>query len=445
MEFYNPRDFFPDDGSHGKLYPIVPKKKQTTLVFDNKIQRTSHIQGNIVAIFEDWFLSFFEKDYFKHTRLKTESSFSAYKSFMKDIYKKDKPILVIDVNTSEHVDDFIFGLNMTNRYNIVDPRYDEWGAKLLYSIGVFSTDDVELRFRRNRYRFSFDVMIMESSMDRQLNTFSNLLMNVRHRSKFTLVRNVMNLIPLEHIHNLAIFHKFDSYKSDEFLEFLNTHSAYPIIRRILPNGQWMFYMQQEIHLYVDVPDIPSKDSPEMSAAFEMGAQVRDSFVIEADLPSEFIFLTTDKNASWYIPGKDPDPDRVYYVAPELAWPDLVKQHGDYVLVNHLTIAIEDSDDNKMDMMDEVIKTLDTDLYNIITGYLKNGYAFSDLVYVSIQMQERTHEIIDQSFDLSRTGVLTIPDPDFRKLYRICVYVNFKAINAIREGNYKEYIGTIEKY
>lgn len=444
MEFYNPRDFFPDDGSFEKLYPILPEKKETTLVFDNKIQRISHIQGNIVAVFENWFLSFFENNYFKHIRLKTESSFSAFKSFMKGIYKKDKPILVIDINSIDHVDDSIFGLNMINRYNMVDPRYDAWSSKLLYSIGLFNTNNAEIRFRRNRYRFSFDVLIMEDSMDRQLNTYNSLMMNIRHRSKFTLVRNVLNLIPLEHIHNIAIFHNFKTYKSDEFLDFMNSHSAYPIVRRILPNGQWMFYMRQEIHLYVDVPDIPGKDSPEMSAAFEYGAQVRDSFVIEADIPSEFIFITSDNRAKFYVKGKDPDPESVYYVPANIAWPDPPTMHGDYKLVKNLVVAVDNVDDNNMDIMDDVIKFMDTNVYNIITGYIKNGYSIKDIVYIHVNGQ-KSKTIIDQPFSMDDKGIMTLIDPSFRNIYQVLIYVNFKIINAIQDGNYKEYIGTIEKY
>lgn len=444
MEFYNPRDFFPDDGSFDKLYPIPEPKRMTHLVFDNKIQRTSHIQGNIVAIFEKWFLSFFDSNYFANIRLKTQSSFADYKSFMKDIYKKDKPLMVIDVNASEHVDDSVFGLNMTNRYNLVDPQYDESSAKLLYSIGVFGTDDAELRFRRNRYRFTFDVLIMENTMDRQLNTYSNLLMNIRHRSKFMLSRSVLNLIPLEHIHNIAIFHKFNSYTSDEFMEFLNTHSAYPIIKRVGPNGKVMFYMRQEVHLYVEVPDNPQKDSPEMSAAFEHGAQIRDSFVIEADLPSEFIFVTSEPKAQMYVAGKDKDVENVYYVSPFMEWPEAPKMHGDYSLVNTLTVTVEE-DDNELDIMADVIRYYDTNVYNLIVGFVKRGYPITDLLYIQVEGQMPNEDVIDKSFSMTPEGVITIPDADFRALYRVLVYIDFLKLNAIRDGSYREFIGTIEKY
>lgn len=445
IQCYNPHDFFPDDGRFHKLYPIPYPKNKSNLVFDNKIQRTSHIQANIAAIFEEWFVSFFEANYFKFIRLKTESSFAEFKSFMKNIYKKDKPLMVIDVNASEHVEDSIFGLNMVNRYNLVDPRYDEWSAKLLYSIGLIETDNLEIRFRRNRYRFTFDVLIMENTMDRQLNTYTNMIMNMRHQSKFTLPRNVMNLIPLEYVHNIALSHGYKDYKTDEFLEFLNTHSEYPIIRRVLPNGQWMFYMQQEVHLYVDVPNMPQKDSPEMSNAFEWGAQIRDTIVIEADLPSEFIFLTSIENARKYVPGKDPDPEKIYYVAPDLAFPEFPEMKDGRKLVNQLKVVIDDPNDNSLNVLDDIIATVDSDIYMLIRDHMKKGYSIKDLVHVEVHGQKRGCSITQMPCIFEDHGELTILEPDYRRIYMILTYLDMKKINIILEGENKEYIGTIEKY
>ena len=40
----------------------------------------------------------------------------------------------------------------------------------------------------------------------------------------------------------------------------------------------------------------------------------------------------------------------------------------------LVVAVDNVDDNNMDIMDDVIKFMDTNVYNIITGYIKNGYS-----------------------------------------------------------------------
>ena len=37
-------------------------------------------------------------------------------------------------------------------------------------------------------------------------------------------------------------------------------------------------------------------------------------------------------------GKDPDPESVYYVPANIAWPDPPTMHGDYKLVKNLVVA-----------------------------------------------------------------------------------------------------------
>ena len=180
--------------------------------------------------------------------------------------------------------------NMINRYNNYDPINDRIGAKVLYSNHILHDDMCELMFRRNRFRFGFNVMIMEQTLDRQLNTYTKMLMDIRHNSKFLLPRVVPHLIPIRYITNIAGFHGMD-YRSDDFLNYLNSISEYPIIKRITPNGQLMFFFNREMNIQVEVPNMtPSKDSPETSGAIEWGARITDSFYFIADLPAEYIFL-----------------------------------------------------------------------------------------------------------------------------------------------------------
>src|SRR5699024_2241005 len=126
-----------------------------------------YIQANIVGCFNDWIKSFFPPDYFKFVRIRTQSSFAEFKSLMKNIYKKEKPFMIIDPRSIEHDENSLFGQNMINRYNLIDPNADDMGAKLLYSIEIMKDDMFELVYRRNRFRFEFDILIMEQTLHRQ--------------------------------------------------------------------------------------------------------------------------------------------------------------------------------------------------------------------------------------------------------------------------------------
>lgn len=424
----------------GKLYPIEEKVDDINeILYDRKIQRVAYIQANIVAIFTDWFKSFFAPEYFKFTRLRTESVYSEFKSFMKNIYKKEKPFLVIDPKSPEVSEDSLFGLNMLNRYNPLDPSNDMFGAKLMYALPIMTSELFELQFRRNRYKFDFDIMIMEKTLDRQINLYNNMIMNIRHNSKFTLERIVLNPIPETIIENIARFHKYN-YKSDEFLSFLNKISQYPIIRRILPNGLYMFFMQQNVHLYVEVPSFPSKDSPETSDAIEWGARITDNFVITADLPSEFIFLTPKDEAGAYEQGIDDEYD-IYYIPPYFVEPERAAIIGDFTRTTQLDVMMATGESNELDII-PIVHEFNDEMGRIAEYCILNNMPISTLFMVKSFINAST---VEASTSLSEKGILTILDPQYDKLYNINLYINFKQMNLIRENLNKTYIGTVEKY
>lgn len=440
LHVYAPGDFRIDPGDQEKLYPIPPKMEMQDVVYDKQIQRTSYIQANIVGCFNDWITSFFEPNYFKFIRIRTQTAYSEFKSFMKQIYKKEKPFMVIDPRSIEHVEDSLFGLNMINRYNLVDPEQDNFGAKLLYSMPIMKSDMFELVYRRNRYRFEFDIMIMEQTLDRQINTYNMLLMNIRHNSKFLLTRTIPHLIPSRHIINIAKFHGYD-WKSEEFLKFLNSISNYPIIRRITPNGQYMFFMEQTLNLQVEVPGLPSKDSPEMSDAIEWGARIVDSFTIIADLPTEFLFLTPLEFKTKFDRSIPEDPDSVYCISPiyaDLDWPTEI---NGYTLSNRVDVMLQAGDDNHMDII-PVLEHDNPDIFKVLFECVQNKGKLSNLMMVRVYPNGSYQEA---SYSFDDTGVMTLNNPIPDKLYTINVYLNLHNINLIREGENKEYIGTIEKY
>lgn len=435
-----PGDYRLDPGNQKRLYPIPEKTDDVTIIYDKQIQRTSYIQANIVACFDEWIRSFFPDNYFKFVRIRTQSAYSEFKSFMKNIYKKEKPFMVIDPRSIEHDENSLFGQNMINRYNMIDPDSDNIGAKLLYSIEIMKSDMFEMVYRRNRYRFEFDIMIMEQTMDRQIDTYNMLLMNIRHNSKFLIERTIPHLLPSKHIINIANFHGFD-YKSDEFVKFLNSISKYPIIRRITPNGQYLFFMQQTLNLQFEVPGLPGKDSPENSEAIEWGARVVDSFTVIADLPTEYLFLTTPVHQPKFDRGIPEDPEAITYISPIFADLDWPTEIGEYHLAHRLDVMMSEGDENFMDLM-PVMKHNNIDAYKLLIECVERGGKLSDLMMVKVYPNGSYKEA---SFWMDEKGILTINNPQYEKLYSVNIFLHYRNLNLINEGQNKEYIGTIEKY
>jgi len=443
MQIYRPGDWIPDDGGNGRGYPIEDKPDLTEIIYDKRIQKVSYITANLVAVFNEWFQSIFEPDYFKMVRIKTQSTFNDFKSFMRNIYKIEKPFMVIDPRPPEIVEDSIFAQNMLNRYNMIDPQHDNIGAKLLYSKQIMGSDLFELWYRPNRIKVEFDVMIMEPTLNRQTNTRNMLIMNIRHNSKFDLVRRVPFMLPMRHIQNIANFHGYD-WKSEEFMKFLNEHSRYPITKRIIGEGtdnkQYQFYMEKELRIYVESPGFPSADSTENADAIEWGARVVDSFLFTADLPMEFLFLTKKEQVGKFDRGVPEDPDGVTYISPIYADMDWPTEIGEFKLTNRLDIEVQEGDEPKLQIL-PVIADFDKDIYSVIKEWVDHNGKLSDLVQIRVYPNGSMRET---GAILHEDGILELTAPQMNKLYTVNMFVNLRTVNLIREGKNKRYAGTLEK-
>lgn len=431
----------PDDpGTYQRLYPIPDTPTESVILYNKHIQKTSHILANVVGVFTDWIQSFFDPNYFTRVRIRTQSAYGEFKSFMKNIYKAEKPFMVIDPQTIDSDDESIFAQNMINRYNMYDPDNDNIGAQLIYSQSIMKNDQFELVYRRNRFRFDFEILIMEQNLDRQLDTYNKLIMTIRHNSKFLLPRMVPHLLPLKYIQMVAELYDYD-YKSETFLQYLNSISRYPIIRRISPNGKFTFYMQQEMNLQIEVPGYPNKDTPEMSAAIEWGARITDSFTIRADLPAEYLLLIPKEYHKKPKHALDEDPENISVISPVYADMDWPTEFGEYKLTNRIDIMVQEGDDHSLDIK-PVIKNFDENLYNRIMECVARQGKLSDLVMVRVYPNGSYQET---GYTFDDAGILTLVDPKYDKLYTANIYLNLAAINMIREGHAAKHIGTIDKY
>lgn len=435
-----PTDWRDDPGEWERLYPIEDKQEFQTILYDKEIQRTGYIQANIVACFDEWFRSFFPSNYFKFTRIRTQSTYTEFKSFMKLIYKKEKPFLVIDPASVEHVEDSLFGLNMINRYNLVDPMNDNFGAKLLYSIQLMKDENFEIVYRRDRFRFEFNILIMEQNMTRQANVYNMLLMNIRHNSKFLLHRTIPHLIPNRYIINIAHFRNME-WQSEEFLQYLNSVSQYPIIRRITPNGKYLFFFQQEMNIQVEVPGLPQKDSPETSNAIEWGARITDSFTMIADLPTEFLFMIPEEMKGKYDNHIDETDDMITYISPIYADLDWPTEYGDYKLTNRVDIMLQEGDDPHLDLKPVIANDI-PQIHDTIMEFIQKDEELSDIVMVKVYPNGSYQEA---AYEFNKNGILTLINPEFNKLYTMNIYIDLRTLNMIRECKNKKFIGDIEKY
>ena len=437
-EIVYPGDFIPDDELDGRYYPIEDQPRDTVVMYSKEIQPTNFNTANLVAVFHEWFTSFFPANYFKFVRIKTQSPFSEFKSFMKRIYKVEKPFLVIDPQPIEMEEESIFAQNMLNRYNHFDPEHENIGPKLVYSTTIMESDLFELVYRRNRMRCEFNIMIMEQTQNRQADVYNMMIMRFRHNSKFMLVRTLPLILPKRYIVSAARLHGYD-WKSDEFVKFLNSISRYPIRKEIRTNGQIMFLMLQEIHIYVEIPRYPSRDSAENSEAIEWGARVVDSFTFTADLPMEYVFLVTKEHAGLVDRGMEDDPDSVSFISPIYADMDWPTEYGDFKLVNRIDIELQEGDERTLNILEHILP-MDADIHSLMNEYIARGGDINDMVMVRVYPNGSMKEI---GVILHKNGILELTSAKTNKLYTINAFVNYRVIHLIEEGREMKFTGSIE--
>ena len=437
------RGFVPDEGNNGYVYnPLDGLSEIVEMAYSRHVQNSNSSQAALVAIADGWFRHFMEPGYFKWSMIRTQVPFTLFKSTMFSIYKKDRPILVMDPHTPE-VDDTVqvpTNLNMLTRFNDFDPESQNIGTKMAYSLPVMKSDKFELVYRRARMRMDIDVLMIVDTLNQQTNLYNHLLMNIRHRSQYTLRRTVPVLLPKQHIINIAKFHGYD-WRSDEFIHFLNSISQYPIRKEIRTNGNYMFFMLQDLHIYVDVPNYPAKDSPEMSDMIEWAARVTDTFTFSADLPLEFIFLTRKELACNFDSTPiEEDENSVSFISPiynDLDWPT---EYGEFKLANKLDVELQPGEDATLSIL-PLINDFHKDMFIEASKWVASGNPISEILQVHVHPNGSYTEIGTR---LRQDGILELLQAEPNQLYTILVYVNVKTLNLVQDGRAKEYIGTIQK-
>lgn len=436
------RGFIPDEGNNGYSYSLLdPPETVDEIAYSREVQNSNNSVANLVGVFDTWFRSNFPPTYFKWSMIRTQVPFTLFKSNMLSIYKKDRPILVIDPHTPD-VDDVSqvpTNINMLAKFNDFDAENQHIGSKLAYSLPVMRSDKFELVYRRARLRMDLDILIIEDTQNKQANTYNHLLMNIRHRSQFTIVRVVPVLIPKKFIINAALFHGYD-WKSDEFLAFLNSISQYPIRKEIRTNGQYMFFMLQELHIYVEVPNYPAKDSPEMSDMIEWSARITDTFTFSADLPLEFIFLTKKELAPKFDAGVEEDDDSITFISPihnDLDWP---KEFGEFKIANQLDVEVQAGEEPTLSVL-PLLNDFSKAVFIEASKWVAAGNPISEIIQIHAYPNGSYKEIGSR---LRQDGMLELVGAVPNQLYHVRVYVNIKTLNLVQDGREKEYIGTIQK-
>jgi hypothetical protein len=421
------------------FYEIQSKEYNNEFFSSEKPTDISDVLSSVFSVVKDLYLSFFEEGFFKTIRVKSKlESVTDFKAFMHTIPKmKEKPIIVFDADTIELVEDTIFTDNDLSRNPLMpggESGSSVYGIPFLDLGDYVEGNTMGLLYRMNRYRVQTNILMVTSGRANQLNLYNHIIMNIRHKSMYTLKMPISCKLDLAHIINIAKILNKD-VKSDEFLDLLNSRSIHPIRRLLRPNENLVFYAVMELNLHINIPAFPSIDTPGKNGMIEEAARLASGIIVEVDMPSMYQFVVSTEIM------KDPvigiiTPGSPTYIAPITA-SDIPRITTDkYLNISLIDVMIEKPEDNTISLYDLFGESM-KDLVNYLYKKFKEG-VLQD--YLDIRVYSKAtvvNSMIDENFNL------VVMEADPLVLYSIGVYINTGKSNLEVNDEFTKIIGTLK--
>lgn len=424
------------DGMIG--YQIQDPIIDTDVVSSNKPQDVAELISSVFTVVKDHYLSFFDPEYFKTVRVKSHlEGITDFKAFMMSVPQlKLKPLIVFDPDDLEIVEDSIFSDVDLMRNPMVK---DGLSGSPIYSVPFIDLSDMVdnkvlgLLYRINRYRLQTNILMVTSNRATQLNLYNHLLMNIRHRTMYTLTSKISCRLDNAHIFNIAKILKMD-YKSEEFMDALNRRSLHPIRRIFRPNNQVAFYIYTDLNFYINVPNNPSMDTVSKNGMIEESGLISATILTEVDIPASYQLIVSESIIKDPIPSII-SPTSPVYISPPIEDLRIPTVFSDMLLMMTIDSMIDDvSDSNNLSLAD-----LFEEKFFSLVEFLKIKFAEGTLNdYLIVNVYENGKGIYTHIEDFN----LIIPEPK-AALYTLAVYINYSRINKEANDSLKKVIGTLK--
>jgi hypothetical protein len=414
----------------GEWEEITPKEYKNEFYTANKPQDILTATDCVFARMRDWFLSFFDDDYFKTIRTKSEMpSFSEFHTFMKRIPEiKEKPLIVFNNENLELVEETATDMSLTNT------RMEPDGARIAtgnipcmdFSTIVEQNQVLGMTFKTTRYKMDIDVLMVTQGRQAHWSLFNFLINNMRFRSKFTIRRDILCRIDVAFIQNIAKILNLDS-RSPEFITEINKHSIYPV-KRIMPNNnisKEAFYFNIPLDIYVDIPSSPNADNPSKKGMIESALRLTTNFTVEVDYPSEFYFLVSEELIPDPVVGLV-NPEHINYIPPireNIHIQRFITLNGEsFINIDAIDTVIDDESLNFVTVDDLFIGF---DIYNSRIKPIidKDPSELNNYVFISVYEDGKVYS----DFEV-KDRTLFINNPSKTKLYTILIYINNERMN-----------------
>lgn len=245
----------------------------------------AHTYGNVTAFYVELLKELFPKDYFSSVHIASKVAFREFNIFQnrdKEFFKKSKPMLIVRPRVEfNNSDEFLKGSYLTTRIanQLADNDYG--------NLQEFISDDekgVHMKFLLNRMSMLFDVTIIVETQMEQLNKATYLKNRVMLERPFDIMTCLENTIPKDFLNVMAKETGYDISTTEgtqNFLEYLNTHSIYPITYKMKNStGNDEFFRYYPVKLDTTISELSLDEGSKKGF-------VANAFSISFTISSEF--------------------------------------------------------------------------------------------------------------------------------------------------------------
>ena len=396
----------------------------------------SHIMGSITSILVDYIRSAFNDKYFATIWNTLEVPYSQRSKSFKDIMSKPRPTIIFDPKFDPS-DEAIFRPQM---------EFDEWIAndpRDFYKINSLDSEllvgykNFELYYKPRRYKMSFNVHFSFDSDVQRIQCQEYMRQSIRHSIPIVTHRYIENVLPDEYMKAIADMNNMD-YKSDKFLNFLNTFTTTPITRRLRTgSGNIEFFAMARSPIEIIFNNGPSSNGPITKGNITVASSFSEDVTVEF-VAYSLLFLRTSikrgdpiyKINETLTVGDNSNADSTTVGTDKIfitETPIPMYLNENCVKIQQITVQADKNGDDIIDLFNimqnpEIVETL---------HYYKNNKKTMDFLHVIVY--EDINIIDSQRYNLdNKTLRLTIKDMDVYKTYYIVIYMDKERLGSIRQ-------------
>ena len=358
----------------------MDKREPHEVKYVTMMGSAAHNYGNVLAEIQKWVLDKFPDKTFKTIHVQSRIAHRQILSTPTEFLKKTKPIIVFRPRISYDEQRFLDGTLLTER---MGELYSRGANTDLQPFFYDEKNRIGIKYTLNRYVMYVDIGMLFNTLMQQINYMEFLKNSLRINIPFDIFTHLESYLSKDMMMMLSslcgIPLKSDDGNTKDFLDYMNSNSAYPITYKLQgSSGTDEYYRYYPADILATITDLTA-DEPEKNGHVVTGAQINMSIKLEW-YSTGFYYLFSDEIHDIPKPAVPNDSTLIPIFTDVIMEEDLNLPPG-WKLFHHCNCML----DKPMDSID-FSPMLNQSIKEVILYHLKNGFPLQEAIEIRIRKQ-----------------------------------------------------------